>query len=646
MPPQQGNNSIDELKKTLYSRSSPDVRTRRKLRYTDTTPEVKTDWEEPKEVTEEPVLNQHYEDRSMSYLKKILIGSLVFCVLALALGAYLFLNGGNLISANNIDITVNGPVSIPGGTVVPFDIIVSNKNNVDLQLADLSVDFPAGTTNPVDSTKEMKNYRELIGDIPAGGAAEKNVKAIMFGEENTQKSIVVTVTYKVKGTNSLFSKNKSYDVLINSSPIGLTVDTFKEVSSGQEFDMKVSLKSNSQETLKNIVMKAQYPFGYSYISSDIKPLTDNATWRIGDIPPGAERDITIHGKITGQNNDARVFRFAVGAQSATDPKSIGTQYVATEQDMTVQKPFISLTMSINNDQPGADYIGQFGANDRVSINWTNNLPVSVSNMVITAKISGSAYDKLSLQPQLGVFQSGLDQVVWNQQTNTEFASVGAGESGTVSFSVTPKNFGQLSGQTMVNPQISISANVTANRTQESNVSNSVAQAVTRNIRVVSSLSLSGKVVRTMGPFTNTGPVPPKAEQTTTYTVIWDVDNTSNAVGNAQVTTTLPAYVKWLGNVSPSTENISYDQNSGKVTWQVGNVGTYTLNSQGRREVAFQVSVTPAVNQVGQPVTLINQSTLTGLDSFTGSTLTSNQEYLTTRFSTDPGYRDGDGNVVR
>ena len=226
VPPLNDKSSIEELKKSLYSRSAPDVRTRRKLRYTDTTPEVKTGWDEPEEKTEEPVLNQHYEDRSMSYLTKILIGSLIFCVLAIGLGAYLFFNGGNLISANNIDITVNGPVSIPGGTSVPFDIIVSNKNNVDLQLADLSVDFPPGTTDPKDSTKEMKNYRELIGDIPAGRTAEKTVNAIIFGEENTQKSIVVTVSYKVKGTNSLFTKNKSYDVLINSSPIGLTVDSF------------------------------------------------------------------------------------------------------------------------------------------------------------------------------------------------------------------------------------------------------------------------------------------------------------------------------------------------------------------------------------------------------------------------------------
>ncbi|MEI8327584.1 MAG: hypothetical protein WCG02_00415 [Candidatus Taylorbacteria bacterium] len=634
---------IEELKKSLYSRGAPDVRTRRKLRFIDRTPEVQTSWEEPKEVVVDPTLNQHYEDNSMSYFTKILIGSAIFCVIALGTGAYLFFNGSNLISADNITITVNAPVSVPGGTPVAFDIVVTNKNNVDLQTADLAVEFPAGTTDPVDSTKELKKFQELLGDISAGSAAEKTVKAIMFGEENTQRSIVVTVAYKVKGSNSLFTKNTTYDVLISSSPISVTVDTFKEVASGQEFDMKVGLKSNSQDTLKSIVMKAQYPPGYAFISADIKPLTDNATWKIGDIPPGGARNIIIHGKLTGEDSELRVFRFAVGAQSSTDQKNIGTQYMAVEHDVTVQKPFISLAVSINGDETSTDYIGQSGSSNNIEIDWVNNLPVFVSNMVITAKLSGTAYDKLNVQPRLGSFQSISDQIVWNQQTNPDLASVAAGATGVVSFSLIPKSTSTVNSS-VTNPQILTSVTVSGNRTQETGVSSSLSAAATRTIRVASNVSLSGRVVRTVGPFTNTGPVPLKAEKVTTFTVIWDVDNTSNPVGNAEVTAILPTNVKWMKNVSPSSENVTYDSNTGKITWQVGNIGTYTLNTNKRREVAFQVSVMPGVDLIGQTIMLIDTATLTGLDSFTGAKLTSTQGNMTSRFSTDPAYKDGDGNV--
>ncbi|MEK9177808.1 MAG: hypothetical protein AAB777_01665, partial [Patescibacteria group bacterium] len=275
--PIDDNSRIEELKESLYSRTTPDIRTRRKLRFGNTETEVKSEWDRPKEESLKPILNKEYEDHSMSFFTKLLIFSGIFCIIAVGIGAYIFFNGANLISADNIDISINGPVSVPGGTPVSFDITVTNKNNIDLQLVDLSVDFPAGATNPNDPTQELTTYRELIGDIATGQSAHKTVKAIIFGEENTQKRIVTNVTYKVKGSSSSFTKEKSYDILINSSPVVLAVSSFKEITSGQEFDIKVDIKSNSQEVLKNILLSGSYPFGFTYISSNLKVSADNTT---------------------------------------------------------------------------------------------------------------------------------------------------------------------------------------------------------------------------------------------------------------------------------------------------------------------------------------------------------------------------------
>lgn len=581
----------------------------------------------------------------MSFFTKFLIASFIFCIVAVGIGAYLFFNGSNLISANNISIDISGPVSIPGGAPVSFDIQVVNKNNVDLESADLAVDFPAGTTNPADSTQELKTFRELFGDIPAGGSAKKTVSAIMFGEENLQKQIAVSVTYKVKGSTTLFTKKTSYDVLINSSPILLTMSSFKEITSGQEFDIKVSLKSNSADVLKNVLLKANYPFGFTFISANIKPMNDNVTWKIGDIPPGAERTVTVHGKIQGEDSENRVFRFFAGAQSLTDPKAIGTQYMSVEQEMTIQKPFISLGIDIDNDSTSQDYIGQFGRHQRVTVSWFNNLSTSVSNVTISAKLNGTAYDKTAIRPDEGYFDSANNQIIWNQKTTPELASVGAGQTGTVSFDLVPVDKSTVANP-VVNPTVVVTAGVSGDRTQESNVPESLSAATTRTTRVSSNVTLTGRIVRTTGPFVNTGPIPPKVEQPTSYTVVWTVDNTTSAVGNAQVTATLPPYVKWLKAVSPSSESVVYDEASGLVTWNIGNISTYTLNSSRRREVNFQISFQPSVTQMDQSPNLVNQAILTAVDNFTGAKLQSQQEYLTTRFSTDPTYQEGQATVVK
>lgn len=647
MPPSDDNSRIEDLKKSLYSREAPEVRTRRKLRWSEKPDQVRTSWGEPKADDAAPTeLNQRYEKHSMSFFTKLLIGSIIFCIAAVGLGAYLFLNGANLISANNIDISISGPVSIPGGEPVSFDIVATNKNNVDLQIVDMTVSFPAGTTDPKDPTKTLQTYQKLIGDMAAGASSKQTVQAIIFGEENTQKTITVTLAYSIKGSSAVFTKTQTYDVLINSSPISVSVKSFDQITSGQEFDMSVDLKSNSQETLKNVLLKADYPFGYTYLSSNLPPQNDKSTWKVGDIPPGADRTIVIHGKLQGEDSDTRVFRFSVGSGSAQSATVIGTQYTMQTEQITIEKPFISLAVSVDGDQQSSgDHTGQFGQSEHVTITWFNNLSTAVSNVSIDAKLSGTAYDRGSVTPDFGYFRSSSDDIIWNQQTNQELASVPAGGSGSVSFTITPRDLG-TQDHPIVNPTVMVSASVSGSRSQESNVSGDLSSAVTRNIDISSNVSLSGRVVRSTGPFSNTGPVPPQVDQNTTYTIVWTVDNTSSSVTNAQVVATLPPYVKWMGQTAPSDQDISYDKNTGTVTWNIGNVSTYTLGSARRREADFQVSLQPSVNQVGQSPSLVGQAKLTATDSYTNASLESDQDALTTRFSTDPAYKEGQQTVIR
>jgi len=648
MPGEDDQNRIEDLKKSLYSRSAPDIRTRRKLRFSDTQNDVNSSWNEPTEsAIEETQLNTSQEEKHTSFLTKFLIGSAIFCVLAVGIGVYLFLNGSNLISGNNIDVIISGPVSIPGGTPVTFGVKVTNNNSIDLQLVDMSVSFPPGATDPNNPTQSLTSLDQLLGDIPVGQSTSTKVQAIIFGEQNVQKTITATLTYKVKGSSAVFTKTTTYDVLINSSPISLTVDSFSSITSGQEFDMTVNVKSNSGDVLKNVLLKADYPFGYSFISSNVPSLSDKATWKIGDIPAGANRLIVIHGKLQGENTDTRVFHFTVGAKSSSNDTVIGTQYGTLAQNIAIEKPFMTLALGIENDNSTADAIGHFGSPERVNISWFNNLSTSVSNAQIVLNLSGTAYDKTKVEPDLGYFDSANNRIIWNPQTNPDFTSVSAGANGTVSFTVIPTDSSTVSSSQVVNPSIALSASVTADRTQESGVSGTLSATVSRNIKVASNITLSGRIVRSIGPFTNTGPVPPKAEQKTTYTVIWTISNTTSAVSKAQVVATLPPYVTWLGNISPSNENVTYDPNTGTITWNVGSISPYSSDlTTKRRELDFQVSMQPSINQVSTAPTIVNQATLTGTDDFTQSTLGSQQDYLTSSFSTDSAYKGGDETVVQ
>jgi len=646
VPPEEEKSRIDQLNESLYSRNAPDVRTRRRMHVDGINSNMQTEWERPAEQEHfEEVERGGHKDYSMSFLTKLLIGSMLFCIIAVGIGTYLFLNGSNLISANNINVAITGPVSIPGGSPVSFDIVVTNNNTVDLQQAGMTVTFPPGATSVADPTQQLSTYQESLGTIPAGKNVKKTVAATIFGEENIQKTIIVDVEYTVKGSTSPFTKEQTYDVLMNSSPVTLTVSSFKEISSGQEFDITFDIKSNSTDTLKNILLAATYPFGFTYLSSSQQPLPNKMTWRLGDIPPGGDRKVTVHGKLTGEDQDTKVFHGSVGSASATNPNAVGTEFTSAEQDIALQKSFMTMAVVLDNNQGAGDASGKFNQPVQVAISWLNNLPTTISNAEIDVNLSGSAYDRTLVQPSSGYYQSSSDQIIWNSQNTPSLSSVAAGQGGNVSFTITPRDL-STPGRPVVNPTLTFTVNVKGNRTQETGVPSNLSAIIVRNDRISSSASLSGTVLRSGTVFTNSGPVPPRADQKTTYVIEWSIENTANVLDKAQVTATLPPYVSWLKQASPSTEDVSYDPKSGTVTWNAGTVGTYTANSGQRKTVSFQVSLEPNVNQVGSVPTLVNDAALTATDDFTAATLTSKQSYLTTRYSTDPSYKPGDETVAQ
>ncbi len=631
---------LSKLQKSLYSRNRPETVHSTKVSFKPEQNTVPTDWQHPEESFEEQPVE--YVDTGMSFFTKFFIGSLIFFVLALGMSLIFLFKGANIVSADNIDISVSGPLSTGAGDEFPFDIQIYNKNNIKLEVVDLNVEFPSGTVNPDDTSTEYKRYQQILPDIEPGAYAQKTIRTILYGEENSKKTIMIKVEYRIKGSNALYYKEKPYEVIISAAPVSMTVTSFKEIQSNQEFEVTVQVSSNSQQVLKNMMLHAYYPFGFTFTSSDVKPLTDNATWRLGDLKPQEKKTIKFKGKIEGQDDEERVFRFSTGLQSAKSDKVIGTEFVSSNQSLRIKKPFLTTKLTLNDSEGNGDYVAQYDQPVTAEIEWFNNLPTSVSDAEIRVKFSGMVFDKNSVDPDEGLFKSADNEIIWNTQTTKALRSIGAGESGRVIFKFTPRSKGA-----QTNPTMTADVSIKGRRVSEENVPENLTSNTVRNIKIASSAGLGAVIVRSTGPFQNSGPIPPKAEQATTYTVIWTINNTSSGIADAVVTSKLPPYVKWVGRISPETEDIKYDTKDGSIVWNVGDVPAYTGFGAARREVAFQISFEPSVSQVGKnTLSLVENAAFKAIDIFTGTTLYSSRSELTTRFSTDPQFKNGDDTITR
>ena len=319
-------------------------------------------------------------------------------------------------------------------------------------------------------------------------------------------------------------------------------------------------------------------------------------------------------------------------------------YNTLSHTMSIKKPFIQAQLYINGAY-AKDYAAGSKTSIQGQIRWKNNLDSVVNDMIIRAKITGSALDRKEVNEQQGFYSSSEDVIIWDKNTDDRVAQVNPGENGTLGFSLASLPLYSPTGGIISDPTITIEISVSGKQASAGNILKEVKSTETKTIRMISDVGLVNKALYFAGPFKNTGPIPPKAEQETTYTVVWSVSNTSNSLSKVEVHATLPQLVRFVGTTLPEDGSLKYNASTKEITWNVGNVPKGTGLSSSTREMSFQIAFTPSLSQAGTAPTLINEATLTGHDNFANVNVKVSKGLLTTRLFNDPDFPTGGDRVA-
>jgi hypothetical protein len=249
-------------------------------------------------------------------------------------------------------------------------------------------------------------------------------------------------------------------------------------------------------------------------------------------------------------------------------------------------------------------------------------------------------DKTTVQAANGFYQSATSKIIWTKDQNPSLAYVAPGGTATLQFSFAtfPPGTG---GTVYANPTVDLNLTIHGVRTGAGNVPQQISSAASMEVTLASELSLTAQALHFSGPFQNTGPMPPRVEQTTTYTIFWTVKNSSNAIANANVSTVLPPYVNYVRGES----GVSYDAGSRTVSWPVGELKAGVGYNLAARTAAFQVSIVPSVTQLSESPPLTGSALFTGQDRFAQVQVQTTAEAPTIRLSGEQGYDSAMGAVA-
>jgi len=564
---------------------------------------------------------QHGQDGGGSrhtILNKFLLFAGIFVLLAAGFAAVVIATDDSGVSPERVDIRVDGPDKISAGETTNFNISLTNNNEKTLRDVSLSVEFPSGTRQPDNSGNKLRRTQHDLGDVDPSETVSAEISANLFGRQYQTQQITMSAEYSVADSNAIFSANGSYSVTIGELPVAVNISAPNQTAPGQPVTFDISVQSNSAKTLNNVILRGEYPFGFTTIQTSPEPAYQDNVWSLGDIEPGGKQEISVTGRFGGGvSSGKRTVRFTTGIASEASNIEIGTLFAERSQTLGLQAPLLGLSLDIGKENQGQLTLNG-GSGVSGVIAYQNNVNQPLRATEITLNVNGDSVNSRTVTADQGLYRQEDQRITWNAQTANKLRTIAPGESGELSFELETKGAKMLAD--LENPTVEFSLRGTAEPPSGTDLPSPITADLTRTSKVLSDVSVTTRSLRDSDRFDVFGPYPPEVDTGTGYVLRVSVANTSNQLTDVRLRADVPAYVSFAGDPQLSSGSFTYNETIGRLRWEMDQLPAGAGYSRQAAEMYLPVTIEPTLDQEGSSPDMLTGITLTAVDSFVEQTI--------------------------
>lgn len=568
----------------------------------------------------------------------IALGIVLFLILALVI---VYQVRRISFSETEAGVSISGPEQARSGKLLTYEFNYSNNNWVAIEDTVLKISYP-DNFKPEDNPGFLEDS-PTSGHFDLGSIKRKSEKKIVFngrayGPKGAFIHMKANLSYRPTGYTGRFESNNQLGINVISSPIVLEIQGPQNVSSGDEVNYLVSYRNDGAEDFSGLKIKIEYPQGFSFSASDPAVFENDNIWYVGNVSSGQEGKITVKGKLSGEKDEIKIAKIFIGTENSSGFESYNEESVQTK---IVASPF-AIWQTVNGN---SDYTANVGDNLEFELVYRNNGDIGLRDVIVREKLEGDVLDYSTLKIEGGSFDLKEKTITWKASGIKNLTNLDPGQEGKIGFSIQVKKNIEIKSSNDKNFVISSVAKIDSPDIATPISMNKVISGNKIDIKLNSKLILDAKGYYTDPNIPNSGPIPPKVGEETTYVIHWFVSSVSNDLENAKVEASLSPGTQMTGAVFPDGVQINYNERTNLISWNIGNISAGTGVLSSPKEVSFQIKIKPSPDQVGQEVNLMSESKLTVKDSFTGEDLKKSADKKTTRLPEDSSVGSSNHKVI-
>ncbi len=542
-------------------------------------------------------------------------GFIIFLMILLVAAAIYYWNS-NYYSRESLKLEILGPETIE--IAENFEYLVKYKNNGKVRLEEPRIIFEYPDYSIVEENLLRKEIE--LEDIYPGEEKTYPFKARLIGKEGEPKTAKVSLSYRPKNLKARFESKTTLTTVIKSIPLTFRFDLPSEVESGKDLTFSLNYFSNIDYPLSGLRIKVEYPSDFEFVESTPQSL-EEVEWEIPPMSKAEGGRIEITGKIRGSVGDNEIFKAEFGTWQ--DGEFVLLKEIL--KTVKIIKPALYISQEINSSP---EYVASPGDLLHYQVSFKNIGETPLTDLSLLITLTGDSLDLTSLKAPRGDFEQGDNSILWDWKRLGELQFLDVRERGEVEFWVKLKENWEI---TSSKGEEVIKTNIYLSQAREE-----------FETKVNSKMDIVQKGYFEDEIFGNSGSVPPRVGDTTTYTIMWQVKNFYNNVNSVTVKAKLSKNVRLTGEIFPEDEEskFTFDSGSREIIWRVGNlkVGEGVLNSACN--IAFQVAFSPDSSQIGQTPDIIGQAEIIGQDDWTKEILTFSTNSIDTSLPDDPTVENG------
>jgi uncharacterized repeat protein (TIGR01451 family) len=573
-----------------------------------------------------------HEGRKAMKIGALVLG-LVLLLAGIAVGAYWYRSSS--FSQERATVAITGSKEVLSGKLLTYEINYKNDNRADLKNVKLKITYP-------DSFKPEENPNFKI-DSPVSGIYDladikghTEGKVLLNGRVYTPKGAFIYIkgelSYSPSGFSIQYVSKSELGIKVISTPLELEITAPQNVSSGDEVNYLINYKNSGEQSFDSVKIKADFPDGFSYSNSDPKPFESNNIWYIGQVAAGQAGKIIISGKLDGERDQVKPIKVYIGSTENGEFISYSEEDASSK---IVTSPLV-IAQTVNGL---ASLNANAGDTLNFEINYKNAGDIGMRDVIVTENIDSQVLDYSSLAKKGGSFDEGSKTITWKSQDYKELKTLEPGQGGQIKFSIKVKSIIPISGANDKNYVISSISKIDSPDVPTPIHMNKVISGNKMDIKLNSKLILDVSGYYNDAGIPNSGPVPPKVGQETTYTIHWKMTNISNDLSGAKIESALPTGTVFTGKVSPEDVKIEYNERANSLLWNIGNIVAGAGIISPVKEISFQVKIKPSIDQAGKEAEILKESKVTAKDNFTGQDLASTAAVKTTNLPEDAGLKE-------